>query len=390
MPTIQSCYSESLSMGCDPELFLTQNGSVIGSERVIPETGITSDGRAMPGIIRDGIQVELNPPANTCRAYLGISIALLLRCLKTQLGTTTQVSFDPVVTVPAKEFEGLSPKSRELGCMPSLNLYDAKATITQEASTSLVRSAGGHIHLGNLMVKNPPDLIPLLDIILGNTCVLIDRDPHAAARRMNYGRAGEYRLPKHGLEYRTLSNFWLRSYQLTSFVTGMARFAYEVLRSSEKITTSHNNPQTPYHFAQDLLNRVQMSKVVEAINTNNRDLAWETWQILRGFIEEFVVERKENSIYGGLCWPLSKTKMEDFEFFLTKPLDHWFPDDPMMYWTEKFQTSSLGHYDSGHIDGWESFLTTRVRNERLQARPPIVPAAVLTPVPLIEQELNIG
>ena len=77
--------------------------------------------------------------------------------------------------------------------------------------------------------EDPLLAVKILDIVVGNTCVIMDRAPSQVERRKVYGRAGEYRLPAHGIEYRTLSNFWLRSYQLTHLVFSLARFAINIL-----------------------------------------------------------------------------------------------------------------------------------------------------------------
>jgi hypothetical protein len=42
-------------------------------------------------------------------------------------------------------------------------------------------------------------------------------------RRVFYGRAGEYRLPTYGIEYRVLSNFWLCAPPIAHLVLDLAR-----------------------------------------------------------------------------------------------------------------------------------------------------------------------
>ena len=96
-----------------------------------------------------------------------------------------------MVEVDKAELDSLSEASRRLGCGPSLNAHDKTASINVDASTYLKRSAGGHIHLGgvhNYPYYTPDHLATLMDIIVGNTCVMIDRDPNAAERRKVYGR----------------------------------------------------------------------------------------------------------------------------------------------------------------------------------------------------------
>ena len=226
----------NVNIGCDPELFLERDGKVIGSERVIPEGGLDSLDLWRPTkVVRDGIQIELHPGPSTCRAGVGAGIKHGMMALLADLKAKNfEVSFKTVVDVPKEELEGLSENSRVLGCLPSKNHYDSAAKL-EVGRDFTKRSAGGHIHLGftgygqndpcKCLLDNRERLVPILDAIVGNTCVMIDRDPYAASRRQEYGRAGEFRTPSYGLEYRTPSNFWLRSYQLASLVWGLSKIA---------------------------------------------------------------------------------------------------------------------------------------------------------------------
>jgi hypothetical protein len=137
-----------------------------------------------------------------------------------------------------------------------------------------IRSAAGHIHLGDASgsttssqwaaLHSPDRLVPILDIIVGNTCVLLDRDPGNVERRRVYGRAGEYRTPPYGIEYRVLSNFWLRSYSLMSFVMSLSRFAVGLLTA-----TIHNGGRKGVNYEAELLKLVNMDDIRRAINEND-------------------------------------------------------------------------------------------------------------------------
>ena len=84
-----------VTMGCDPEFFFAVKGKTIGAEKILPKEGLeykpgTTTGKAGDGrhtvrgeknskVIIDGIQAELNPRANTCRANLGNEISACFR-----------------------------------------------------------------------------------------------------------------------------------------------------------------------------------------------------------------------------------------------------------------------------------------------------------------------
>jgi hypothetical protein len=201
----------------------------------------------------------------------------------------------------------------------------------------------------------PPELLAkLMDIMVGIPSVLLDRNPLAAERRKLYGRAGEYRTPPHGFEYRTLSNYWLRAYPLMSLVFGLTRQALAL----------------PYFDAKEggvnrwslkLLTGIDLNQVQKAINKNDQDLAFKIWSSsIRPFIVENYQETPDFTQAGDWAgWSLDPRNIEDFDFFLEKGLDHWFKEDPLTHWC---------NLPDGHRKGWESFLINTVRRARQEAK----------------------
>lgn len=327
-----------LTFGADPELFIENTeGDIVGSEKVIADKPSTK----RYGIIRDGVQVELNAAPSGCRGLFGNGIVGLFRSLDDNLKKAGyKASFKSVVEVSQAELDSLSEASRKLGCAPSNNYYNARAKI-EVPDGFRTRSAGGHIHLGlDASYVRPKELVPVVDTLVGNTCVLVDRDPAAAERRKVYGRAGEFRTPRHGLEYRTLSNFWLRSCQLMSMVLGLSRLAVMVGVTPEA--------------RKDLMGRVDELKVERAINTNDRDLALENFEQVSKFLQEHVNSGYDNHGLNGD----SKT-LADFHFFHEmihqKGIEFWFQQDPMQHWTR---------ISDSHYYGWESYLKDTVHQRR--------------------------
>ena len=337
-----------LKMGCDPELFINLNNKVIGSEKVLVEDKVKTNGDK---ITKDGVQVEFNPQPQTCRAYLGNHIRLSFIDLVEMLQNKgMEINFNQVVTVSKKEMDSLSDKAREFGCAPSNNFYTGSVSVIgKDPKKYKKRSAGGHIHIGtsydtsynkeDLEVDyphfEPSRIIPVLDIIVGNTCVLLDRDKGNVERRKTYGRAGEYRVPDKGrIEYRTLSNFWLRDYKLMSFVMGLARYSYSIARSKLNKT---------------LFSYISAESVKETINKNNFKEAWENW--LR--VKKFIINHTNNSDV--VDFPLCPDNLHLFEYFVAKGLDYWFPKN-------KIIDSWSGNWE-GHGNGWESFLNNIVKKD---------------------------
>lgn len=350
-------YPFQIFMGMDPEAFITtEKGRIIGAEKLLKDKKPISAAGVhqfyeQNKIIPDGIQIEFNPMPRTCRAQVCYQLVASFRELKKQLDANNmKASFTGVISVAKAELESLDADSRRLGCAPSLNVFDAAATVKVRDGYR-TRSAGGHLHFGLMGARpdqaadyphfQPAVLVPLLDAILGNTCVMIDTDPKQRIRRRVYGRAGEYRLPPHGLEYRTLSNFWLRSIYLSSFVMGLGRQVISALYYAPKAMTA-------------MLGSIDMSKVRKAINTNNADLARETWD---GVVKPWIVESfSDVSRTSEAQYPLGPNVMDEFEFFLSKGIDHWFPKEKSLdSWL------AISNMDNCHSKGWETFLLYTVR-----------------------------
>lgn len=255
-----------ITLGCDPEFFFSRGGRIIGAEKVLPEQGIdTPFGK----IIIDGIQGELNPNPSDDPHVLADNVLNSFRELRKVL-SGAELDFSQTVTIKKAEMDTLSEKSKQFGCSPSLNTSGGGA-IDIDASKYLKRSAGGHIHIGHggneeikSILANTQIIVPLLDIIVGNTCVLIDRDRGNIERRKIYGKASEYRLPPHGLEYRTLSNFWLKDKKTMVYVFELVQRAVNEAGNWDKFFKC-----------------VNMKEIRTAINTNNYKLADKNYQKIK-------------------------------------------------------------------------------------------------------------
>lgn len=316
----------SITWGADPEGFFEQNGRIIGSEKVLPEDGLGH-------VVLDGVQFELHPEAATNIEALGCNVRTAFMDVRRVLRKTpgTDCCFQGVVEVTRQELDSLSEKSRILGCAPSKNIYGLRGRKVN-GKTYRKRSAGGHIHLGlrgtNIFDEDRFEdersrQVPLLDIFVGNTGVLLDRDPAAVERRKVYGMVGEYRTPPHGLEYRTLSNFWLQHSAIMSLMFGMAHVAVSVLEE----TLSNRDD-----LEKELEGLVNIKKVIKAVQTNDFSLARANFDDIRPFLEAHLPERNTT-------FPLRPQTIDKF-LHLTdeveaRGLAHVFPTEPLDHWSKQ-------------------------------------------------------
>lgn len=209
---------ENPTIGADPELFLRnkKDGTyvpcidIVGGTKNDPNY-ITDEGHALQ---EDNVMLEFNiPPCETKDQFvnnLSFTLDYILDNIEEDLG---------IHVIPSVEFEEEAlehPQAKVSGCDPFFNVY-TKEEETISLDETNIRSAGGHIHIGydNPDMDKTGQLVKALDLYLGIPSLFIDLDDR---RRQTYGKAGMFRFKDYGLEYRSLSNFWLRNEELMGWV----------------------------------------------------------------------------------------------------------------------------------------------------------------------------
>lgn len=205
-----------VTIGADPEFFVVnQKGRVLSAIGLLGGTKDSPAKVEYGAVQEDNVLAELNiDPASTEEEFVH-NICAVRTTLNLLLpdGMYTKV-------ITSHEYQELELKSfgqqaLEFGCDPDYNAYTMSPNPAPSARSNL-RTAGGHIHVG---YTNPDpfsscDLVMAMDLLLGIPSVLMDPDTR---RRSMYGRAGALRYKEYGVEYRTLSNFWLEHEKLISW-----------------------------------------------------------------------------------------------------------------------------------------------------------------------------
>lgn len=216
----------SILVASDPEVFLkNKNGhhvvatNLIGGDKYNPRR--TKNG----WVQEDGAAAEFNVyPSQTEEEFIANHLLVLsdleeiIKVHELELDIVSSVVFDEEILMQ-------HPQLMMAGCSPDYNAWTFEQNIPPDYNSGL-RAAGGHVHIsfseaGNSMIERS-NMIKALDFILGVPSVLIDSD---VQRRTLYGKAGCFRPkfieekdPYDGVEYRTLSNFWLKSPDLMAWV----------------------------------------------------------------------------------------------------------------------------------------------------------------------------
>lgn len=213
-------------IGADPEIFVVDGaGMVIPAWTFLPKKNPRS--KDFYDLYWDGWQAEFQTPARACLAFFADEVRAQLKKLWIALPKGAKLSIANVVPV---ETDGVPDEYVALGCAPSLNAYDEVSHATFSGQEVPVRFAGGHIHFGfDTAHYNPAGVkaaVKMMDRIAGLSAVCLARELDRPERRRIYGRAGEYRRPKHGLEYRVLSNFWLCAPEIMHLTCELTRLGF--------------------------------------------------------------------------------------------------------------------------------------------------------------------
>lgn len=218
-------------IGSDPEVFVVDGPNLLPAFSFLPSKKNKLQG-TRSWAFWDGFQGEFEVSPELCIAYM---IDGVRGGLEAVLGAAQKANQNAKLTarnvfqIPVATLKASADEHVILGCDPSQNAYGMCGEHVIDARKLRYRFAGGHLHFGLnnsfdiLSQENAEKIIRGLDAVLGIWSVGAAASLDNPIRRKYYGLAGEYRLPKHGLEYRTLSNFWLTHPGIGNLVCMLAR-----------------------------------------------------------------------------------------------------------------------------------------------------------------------
>lgn len=208
------------TLGADPEFFIElPNGQMkaitglIGGSKHNP---LSIDDHGDFKIQEDNVAAEYNIPPSYTKEQFIQHILWPQQYIAHLLGTDRFViSKKASASFPKKELK--DPRTQEFGCDPDFDIWKQNINEKPQCKDKTFRTCGGHIHIG-LDDKSPENITRIIrnmDHYLGVWSVIVDQDKK---RRQLYGKAGCFRPQPHGVEYRTLSNFWIFSPETISEV----------------------------------------------------------------------------------------------------------------------------------------------------------------------------
>lgn len=256
------------SFGYDPEFFL----KIKGTDELYPSIGLfggtKEEKKPLPrlgkgfGIEEDNVAVEMTaPPANSKEEFVG-NLANMVQHLKDVLipginskKITPELDLDTRCSGNFEKKYLESKQAKTFGCSPEMNAYTYDMFVASAENAANFRTCGGHIHIGwegDKSMEIATMLIRAMDLYLGLASLFLDEDEN---RRKLYGKAGSCRITSYGVEYRTLSNFWVFNTDFSSWVYDQT---LEAIKNVEIFKDNYSSTGM---------------QVQHAINTNDKGIA---------------------------------------------------------------------------------------------------------------------
>lgn len=239
-----------LKTGADIELFVQhkKTGEIISAENYIQGTKnepfIFDPQNPYYSTSKDNVLAEFTiPPALTTEEWCATiqrSVDYINSVLPEDYCT---VAF-PAFSLDSKWLQ--TEQARIFGCEPDFNAYTNLVNIFPARLDENLRSAGFHVHFSykDCVPFNPKDwekgkedyradperlqIIKACDLFMGVPAIIMEPENK---RKQLYGKAGAFRPKPYGVEYRTLSNYFLSSKELTAWVFNAAGAAIDWLNA---------------------------------------------------------------------------------------------------------------------------------------------------------------
>jgi Phage phiEco32-like COOH.NH2 ligase-type 2 len=271
-------------IGADPEVFVqnaeglavpicgyiggTKEAPIILSKEIKAQWGETRYDKGCVGdyaVQEDNVMLEFNIPAFSNYSGFVAGIDRSIRYIQDALLTPKNLTFRFGNSIQTFDQEVLdkSPQSKTVGCLPDLDAYAEGGKLERKPFTSTdlgtMRFCGGHIHVQyNKNNVPPPVFARFMDLV----CLQYLNWDKQKQRRKFYGQPGIFRDKPYGIEYRTLSNFWLK----TDFrQERLMNLADSILRLANTANTDSNRLKAIYP-------KVEWQEIRRAITTEDHRL----------------------------------------------------------------------------------------------------------------------
>lgn len=230
------------TIGTDPEFFVKRtDGKFLNAETMFPGTkDAPFPMNSGAGLQTDNVAVEFASPVGENGEDLVAKLRNTFNELFLMLPANTVLDLSPAVLFDHDQLQ--TEQAQLFGCSPSYCAWDLVENERPNATLSNLRSAGAHIHIGkadgdgNDFLLDPYgkiNTVRMCDCLHGIISVVLDNSKESVMRRELYGKAGEHRPKDYGVEYRTLSPFWMKSPNLVMLIDALTQDALRLVREEK-------------------------------------------------------------------------------------------------------------------------------------------------------------
>lgn len=213
--------STAIMVGCDPEMFVSEGHHI--SHAIGRIGGDKNNPLSVPkgGLQEDNVLAEFcMDPADTSELFME-NISTVMACMRDRLSQSGLKVVTGVSSYTFKDMSEMPEKAFEFGCDPDFDALTGEANPRPNAAHAGLRTAGGHVHIGypSPTPEVSQRIALMCDYTLGLNSVIEDTTKGSRQRKELYGKASCVRWKSYGLEYRTLSSYWLwkKDYQALIF-----------------------------------------------------------------------------------------------------------------------------------------------------------------------------
>lgn len=265
--------SMQILIGADPEVFMRKDGKFISAHGAV-KGDKKNPFKVDKGAVQvDGMALEFNiDPASSADEFVD-NITSVMATLQSLVPGFELVA-DPVARFGLEYIQAQPEEAQELGCEPDFNAWNDGEPNPKPDGEKDFRTGAGHVHIGwtkDMDINDPHHreacimLTKQLDYYLGLGSLLYDDD---SERRTMYGAAGAFRVKSYGVEYRVLSNAWLKSPSLMRWVFETTQKAVADLFEGKAAYAKWGNDAT-YYLAQDKPNKDVIKQFMSLLKINH-------------------------------------------------------------------------------------------------------------------------
>jgi len=237
--------TKAFSVGTDSEMFCMKDNEFVA----VQNCGIKGTKKAPQwlsnggNVQRDNVAVEFaTAPARSKMEFIQSVGSTLQEVIKV-LPANVSINIIPSADFPRGQLN--HEECKQFACDPDRNAWTLKENEKPEgAEDGVLRSAAAHLHVGYVEGSKYTFLrsergkimfIRTLDLFPGMVSTVLDSSEAAIARKKLYGKAGCYRATDYGVEYRTMSNFWIKTPKLVELMYNLTADALEFMMAGSTV-----------------------------------------------------------------------------------------------------------------------------------------------------------